>query len=103
MDDGLLDCGHGSSTHGMVYGLMEWLWTYGMVYGLMEWLWTHGMYSWNHGTLTWIMDFFLGFWSVFLLTDKRRRIAVGVGAAAQSGQKSHDQLLCLAAKVFGWM
>ena len=40
---------------------------------------------------------------VFLLTDKRRRIAVGVGAAAQSGQKSHDQLLCLAAKVFGWM
>ena len=61
------------------------------------------MNSWNHGTLSWIMDFFLGFWSVFLLTDKRRRIAVGVGAAAQSGQKSHDQLLYLAANVFGWM
>ena len=85
--------------YGLWYGLgtMKWfvdlwigLWPYGMVHGLMEWFvdswngsWTHGMYSWNHETLTWIMDFFLGFWSVFSLTGGRRRNAEGVGTGVR--------------------
>ena len=78
MDDGLVDCA-------LTECNMD-SWLLDMDYG--NWIMEHGfMDNGSWFLYSWIMDFFLGFWSVFLLTDQRREVDDGVSLAAHSSPK----------------